>query len=386
MDNFEFYNPTRIIFGKDTEQQVGKAIPKNCKNILLHYGSERIKKNGLYDSVMKSLNVEGFNVFELGGVVANPRLEMVREGIALCKEKEIDFILAVGGGSVIDSAKAIAMGAVTDKDVWTFYMREDAPTDALPIGTVLTIPAAGSESSNSTVVSDEKSGRKLFVQSVLLYPKFSVLNPVLTMSLPDYQTACGASDMLAHVMERYFTNTKHVEFTDRLCEATMKTIIDVTPRLLMDSKNYDLRAEIMWSGTIAHNGILNTGRLGDWATHQIEHEVSAVCDVAHGAGLAIVFPAWMKYNYEHDLARFHQFAKRVFCIKTENAEQAALEAIAKLEEFYHTIKLTTQLRDLEGLKESDIDHMATQAVSFGPIGQFVNLEKADVVEILKLCW
>ncbi|GAA3319215.1 hypothetical protein GCM10020331_025200 [Ectobacillus funiculus] len=256
--------------------------------------------------------------FELGGVKPNPRVSLVREGVSLCKEHNIDFILAVGGGSVIDSAKAIAAGAKYDGDVWDFFTgKKSTVKDCLPIGVVLTIPAAGSESSDGTVITNEDGLYKRATGHITMRPKFAILNPVLTYTLPSYQTACGITDMMAHILERYFTNEKNVELTDRLCEAALKTIINNAHTVLEDPTNYDARAEIMWSGTIAHNDLLGTGRIGDWASHDIEHEISGIYDIAHGAGLAIVFPAWMKYVYKHDINRFAQFANRVWDVEID---------------------------------------------------------------------
>ena len=341
MDNFIFYNPTKIIFGKGTENQVGREVIQYSKKILLHYGGGTIKQTGLYDRVTASLAEAGVEYLELAGVRPNPRLSLVKEGIKLCRENGIDFILAVGGGSVIDSAKAIAMGVPYPGDVWDFFTSKAALKEALPVGTILTIPAAGSEASTATVITNEDGWYKRGCNSDIIYPRFSILNPELAFTLPKYQAACGISDILAHIMEGYFTNTLHVELTDRLCESTFKTVINNAPLVLEQPENYDAWAEIMWSGTVAHNNLLSTGRVGDWASHDIEHELSAIYDVAHGAGLAAVFPAWMKYVYRHDLARFAQYAVRIWNVEPSfrSPEKTVLEGIKRLEAFYQSLGL-----------------------------------------------
>jgi len=290
VNNFIFLNPTRIIFGKGTENLVGAETKKHADKVLLHYGGGSIKKIGLYDTVVKSLKEAGVEFTELAGVQPNPRLSLVRQGIEICRKEGIRFILAVGGGSAIDSAKAIAVGVPYDGDVWDFYIGKAKVKEALPVGVVLTIPAAGSEASPSSVITNEDGWYKRGLTTDRIFPRFSILNPELTYTLPNYQTACGAADIMAHIMERYFTNTKDVELTDRLCESTMKTLINNVPKALANPTDYAARAEIMWTATVAHNNLLGTGRDEDWASHDIEHEISGIYDIAHGAGLAIVFP------------------------------------------------------------------------------------------------
>jgi alcohol dehydrogenase YqhD (iron-dependent ADH family) len=324
---------------------------------------------------------------ELGGVVPNPRLSLVREGVRLCKQKGLELVLAVGGGSVIDSAKAIAMGAVLDGDVWDFYLGKGAPQAALPVGTVLTIPAAGSEASTGTVITNEVGQLKRAVDSDLLYPRFSILNPELAFTLPRFQVACGAADIMAHLLERYFTSVQHVEFTDRLLEATMKTILRQAPLVLEDPENYDAWSEFMWAGTIAHNNLLNTGRIGDWASHDIEHELSGIYDVAHGAGLAVVFPAWMKHTLSRDVARFAQWATRVWNVDLDfwHPETTALEGIRHLEAFFQSLGLGTRLTDL-GIGSDRLDEMASKCTSADQhtVGHFVKLDCAAVRKVLEL--
>ena len=387
MENFEFRNPTKIIFGRGTEESVGTEVAFYSKKILLHFGGGSIKKSGLYDRVTASLQKAGVEWIELGGVQPNPRLSLVREGIKLCRQHGVGLILAVGGGSVIDSAKAIAMGAVFEGDVWDFYTGKGAPVDALPVGTVLTIPAAGSESSTGTVITNEDGWYKRSVNSDLIYPRFSILNPELASSLPKFQVAAGATDIMAHLMERYFTNVTHVSFTDRLLEATMKTIISTAPQVLADPNDYDSWAELMWAGTIAHNNLLNTGRLGDWASHSIEHEISGIYDVTHGAGLAVVFPAWMKYTLNHDLNRFVQWAVRVWNVDLDvfDLEATAREGIRRMEEFFQSMGLGTRLVDL-GIKNDRLQEMAEKCTANNTktVGNFVKLDQRAVFDILNL--
>jgi hypothetical protein len=387
MDNFEFRNPTKIVFGRGSEEKVGVEAAVYSKKVLLHFGGGSIKSTGLYDRVTASLRAAGVEWVELGGVKPNPRLSLVYEGIKLCKQHKLGLILAVGGGSAIDSAKAIAMGAVIDGDVWDFYLGKGAPVDALPIGTVLTLPAAGSEASTGTVITKEEGWLKRAVNSDLIYPRFSILNPELAFTLPKFQVACGAMDISAHLMERYFTNVQNVAFTDRLIEATLKTIIRQAPLILQNPNDYDAWSEFMWAGTIAHNNLLNTGRVGDWASHDIEHEISGIYDVAHGAGLAVVFPAWMKHVLHQDLNRFVQWAVRVWNVEMDvfNPEAVAREGIARMEAFIRSLGIGTTMASL-GIKDDRIDEMADKCTDGDTrtVGNFVKLDRAAVATILRL--
>jgi len=387
MDNFIFQNPTKIIFGKDAENEVGKEVSKYSKKILLHYGGGSIVKTGLYDKVISSLKSEKIEYIELSGVKPNPRLSLVQEGIKICRDNDINFILAIGGGSVIDSSKAIAFGVLYDGDVWDLFLGKAVVAKALPLGTILTIPAAGSESSTGCVITNEEGGYKRAVNSELIYPRFSILNPELAFTLPKYQVACGVTDILAHLMERYFTNTKNVELIDRLIESTMKTVINNIPIILKQNDNYDAWAEIMWSGTIAHNNLLNTGRVGDWASHDIEHELSGIYDVAHGAGLAVMFPAWMKYVYMQDVQRFAQFAVRVWNVDNSfwSAERTALEGIKKLQNFLKSIEMPSNLTEL-GINDDRLEEMANKCTNSDTttVGNFMKLSKTDVYNVLNL--
>ncbi|MEG6568904.1 iron-containing alcohol dehydrogenase [Thermoanaerobacterium thermosaccharolyticum] len=387
MENFNFICPTKIIFGKGTENRVGEETKKYSKRVLFVYGSGSIKKTGLYDKVVKSLSENNVEYIELSGVKPNPRLSLVYEGINKCRENDIDFILAVGGGSVIDTAKAIAVGALYDGDVWDFFLGKAEIKRALPVGVILTLAATGSEASDSAVITNEDGWYKKGIHSDLIRPQFAIMNPELLYTLPAYQTAAGAADIMAHIMERYFTNVKNVDLTDRLCEATLKTVINNVPKLIEDPTDYDARAEVMWAGTIAHNGLLDTGRIGDWASHRIEHELSAIYDIAHGAGLAIIFPAWMKYVYKHDLDRFVQFAVKVWDVDLTytDREAIALEGIKRLENFFRSIGLPVTLKDAN-IPYDKFAEMANKCTSNGTatVGQFVKLGKEDIINIYNI--
>lgn len=387
MINFEFQNKTRIVFGRAAEEKVGPLTKAIGSKVLLHYGGGSIKRSGLYDTIMKSLASACIEVVELGGVVSNPRVSLVREGIELCRKEDIEMILAVGGGSVIDSAKGIAAGVYHDGDVWELYTGDKDFEKCLPIGVVLTIPAAGSESSAGSVVTNEEGNWKKDIIHNNLRPAFAVLNPELTFTLSNYQTACGVTDMLAHVMERYFTMTEDVALTDALCEAVMRTIIKMGPIALVEPSNYAVRAELMWSATLAHNDLVGTGRVGDWSSHMIEHELSGLYDIAHGAGLAIIFPAWMKYVYKENIPRFVQFANRVFEIEINpyDLEETALKGIEALERFYRHIGMPINFTQA-GLPTDGLETMAMKATHQGniSIGGFKRLSYFDVLEILKL--
>lgn len=388
MQNFTFQNTTRVIFGKGTEDLVGAEVKKYSNKILLHYGGGSIKKSGLYDRVVNSLKTAGVDFVELSGVKPNPRLSLIHEGVGLCRKHGIDFILAVGGGSVIDSSKGIAAGVPYSGDVWDFYMKKAIATEALPIGVILTIPAAGSESSPGSVVTNEDGQLKRSIGYGFLYPKFAILNPEQCFTLPAWQVACGAADIMAHIMERYFTNTQHVDLTDRLCEATLSTIISNTPAALANPNDYNAFAEIMWAGNVAHNGLLGRGREEDWSSHDIEHELSGIYDIAHGAGLAIVFPAWMKYVYKNNVSRFVQFAVRVWKVEQDfdYPEKTALAGIARAEAFFKSIGLPVRLGEA-GINDDRFEEMAGKCIdsrSGKTLGNFVKLTKDDIVSIYKL--
>jgi len=386
MNNFNFYSPTYFVFGKGRENEAGKYVKRfGGTKVLLHFGGNSAIKSGLLDRVKKSLTQEGISFVELGGVLPNPRSGLVYKGIEICKNEGVDFILAVGGGSVIDSAKAIAAGALYDGDFWDFYTGKKVEK-ALPVGTILTIAAAGSEGSNGSVITHENGMLKRSAEGNALRPVFSILNPELTFTLPAYQTACGITDMMAHVMERYFTNTREVEITDRLCEGILLTIIKEAPVAIAEPTNYGARANIMWAGMVAHNDICGVGREQDWATHQMEHELSALYDVAHGAGLAVMFPAWMKYVMNHDIMRFAQFAVRVWGCEMDfqHPEITAKEGIAKFEQFLTSIGMPVRFAEL-GAKAEDIPTLVkNMRLGNRTVGSFVKLTEKDVAEIYKL--
>lgn len=385
MTNFTFHAPTRILFGKGEETNVGVETAATGSRVLVHYGSDRVRKSGLLKRVTDSLSAANVSFIELGGVKPNPRLSLVREGIDLCRREKIEAILCVGGGSVIDSAKGIAAGVLYDGDVWDFYTGTAEPTKALPVGVVLTIPAAGSEMSPATVVTREDGKQKFYFNAQCVRPVFAVLNPELTFTLPAYQTAAGATDIMAHTMERYFAPERNVDFTDRLCEATLRTMIGNVPKVLSTPDDYAARAEIMWAGAIAHNDLLSTGRTGDWSSHNIEHELSAQYDVTHGAGLAVIFPAWMRHVYKTDIGRFVQFAVRVWDVEytAGREEEVAIEGIRRLTRFFRSIGMPTTIAEL-GVTDRRYEEMADQALRNGPLGSFRKLEKSDVVCIYEL--
>ncbi len=387
MENFDFRNPTKIIFGRGTENRVGAEAAVYARKVLLHFGGNSARTSGLLDRVTASLKAAGVEWVELGGVKPNPRLALVHEGVRLCKEHQLGLVLAVGGGSVIDSAKAIGMGAVIDGDVWDFYVGKGQPQTTLPVGTVLTLAAAGSEASVSSVITNEDGWLKRAVDTDVIYPKFSIMNPELLFTMPDFQVACGGTDILSHLMERYFTNVQNVAFTDRLLEATMKTIIAAAPKVMANRQDYDAWAEFMWAGTIAHNNLLNTGRVGDWGSHMIEHELSGIYDVAHGAGLAVVFPAWMKYVLKHDVNRFVQWAVRVWNVELDvfDPEATGREGIARMEAFFRSLGLATTLEGL-GVTDDRIAEMADKGTDGNThtVGNFVELDRKDVEAVLRL--
>ena len=389
MNNFTYHAPTDFVFGKNAEDQVAVMLQKyGAKKVLIHYGGGSVIKSGLLDRVEKYITDANIPYVKLGGAQPNPVDTLVYEGIDLCKKENIDFILAVGGGSAIDSAKAIATGALYDGDFWDFF--DGKPVEkALKVATILTIPAAGSESSDSMVISKTQnvevplkrgSGGKAVV------PVFSLLNPELNYTLPAFQTACGVSDIMAHVMERYFTTTQGVDLTDRLCESILQTVIQWAPVAVKEPNNYIARANITWAGTIAHNNSCGLGRDTDWASHKLEHELSALYDVAHGAGLAVIFPAWMTHVYTTDLDRFVQFATRVWGVACKgNKEETALAGIAAIKDFFTSIGLPINFEEL-GAKAEDIEKL-TDMVMFNQgesFGGFKKLFRDDAKAIYTL--
>ena len=362
MLNFDFYSPTRIVFGKGTQKQAG-ALLKECgaKKVLLHYGGGSIKKSGLYDEVISSIKDAGVAWVELGGAKPNPCLSLVHEGVEFCRSENVDFILAVGGGSAIDSAKAIAMGVHYGGDVWDFYNGEKKLEKAIPVATILTIPAAGSEASGDTVITNEATQRKYGYGSPLLRPVFSIVNPELFFTLPKAQLGYGVADIISHIFERYFTNTVNVDLTDSLCEATLRTVMKNAPKVYENMQDYNAWCEVGFGGTVAHNGLLGMGRNQDWACHDMEHELSAYYDVAHGAGLAVLTPAWMQYVYKDNPGMFVQFAVNVMGVDASYRDTDAIiqEGISRLRTFFTSIGLPQTLTEL-GIGEDKLEIMAKQ--------------------------
>ncbi|HWQ78535.1 MAG TPA: iron-containing alcohol dehydrogenase [Anaerovoracaceae bacterium] len=391
MENFSYENRTRIVFGKDTHKGVGALIKPYADKVLFHYGGQSIKKSGLYDDVVKSLKDAGVEYVELGGVKPNPRLSLVREGVKICKEQKIDFIFAVGGGSVIDSAKAIAMGVPYDGDVWDYFLTKKPIDKVIDIATILTLPATGSESSDSVVISDDEKQLKLAYGTDKVRPLFSVMNPELFYTLPEHQIANGICDMMSHIFERYFTNTVNTDLTDGLCESVLKTIMKNGAVLMKDKRNYDAWAEVSFAGTVAHNGLLGLGRVTDWASHRMEHELSALYDVAHGAGLSVMTPSWMRYVYKTNVNMFVQFAVNVMGVQASFRDPEAIvhEGINRLESFFKSLGLPVTLRELGIPEDAPFEEMGKKATWYGteremPLGGLQKLHWQDIVEIYKM--
>ncbi|MBW8348279.1 iron-containing alcohol dehydrogenase [Bacillus sp. IITD106] len=382
MDNFTFWNPTKLIFGKGQLQQLKTEVPKFGKKVLLVYGGGSIKRNGLYDDVMALLNEIGSETFELSGVEPNPRISTVRKGVEICKNEDIDFILAVGGGSVIDCTKAIAAGAKYDGDAWDIVVKRGTVNDSLPFGTVLTLAATGSEMNSGSVITNWETNEKYGWGSPHTFPKFSILDPVNTFTVPKDQTVYGIVDIMSHVFEHYFHQAEHTELQDRLCESILLTVMETAPKLVNDLENYVYRETILYCGTMALNGMVNMGFSGDWATHNIEHAVSAVYDIPHGGGLAILFPNWMKHNLQVNPTRFKKLAVRVFGVNPDGKtdEEVGLEGIDKLREFWNSIGAPARLADYD-IDGTKLDVMADKAMVNGEFGNFKKLNRDDVLAI-----
>jgi len=391
MEDFEFYSPTRFVFGREAEKKTG-ALVKRCggTKALLHFGGGSVKRTGVYDKVAASLEETGVPFVALGGVQPNPRSGLVREGIALCRREGVDFVLAVGGGSVIDSAKAIAFGTVAQEDFANFYFGKDVKTPrqvtaALPIGAVLTIAAAGSEGSANSIINLEPGNLKRGATGEALRPQFAILNPTFTYSLPAFQTACGAVDIFAHLVERYFTSSKDVRVSDELIEGLMRTVVAAGPKALATPDDYAARADLMWAGSLAHNNVCGVGRIQDWASHGIEHELSALYDCAHGAGLAVVMPAWMDYVKTAGLDRFVRFAERVFGVPTGDPAAMADEGIVRYRAWIRSLGMPTTLKEL-GADPKDIPALvASLGLKGNTLGAFKPLAETDVANILASC-
>lgn len=392
MENFNFYAPTKVVFGKGAEEQVGALVKEqNCKKVLVHFGGQSAKKSGLLDRVYASLDAAGIDYVSLGGVVPNPRLSKVREGIELCKKEGVDFLLAVGGGSVIDSCKAIGYGLANDCDVWDLYLRKIEPTGCYPVGVVLTIAAAGSEMSNSSVITNEEGWLKRSCNTDYGRCKFAIMNPELTYTLPQYQTQSGCTDILMHTMERYFTNVETMELTDVIAESLMRNVIRNAKILMKDPQNYEARAQVMWASSLAHNDLTGCGSVGDFASHNIEHELGGLFDVTHGAGLAAIWGSWARYVYKHNAKRFAQFAVNVLGVYNhfDDPERTALEGIEAMEEFYRSIEMPISMTELlngKQVTDAEIEEMADKCTKGGTqtLGNFIKLTKQDIIEIYKM--
>ena len=388
MNNFVFYSPTEFVFGKATEMQVGALARKHgARKVMIVYGGGSVVRSGLLDRVKQSLREAGIEYCLMGGVQPNPVDTKVYEGIEFCRREQADMLLPVGGGSVIDTAKAIAAGVLYEGDFWDFYIGKTKVTKALKVAVVLTIPAAGSEGSGNTVITKLDGLQKLSLRvPEVLRPVFSIMNPELTYTLPPFQTACGVADMMAHIMERYFTNTQEVEIGDRLCEGTLMAIINEAPKVMRNPEDYGARANLMWAGMIAHNGTCGVGCEEDWASHFLEHEISAIYGVTHGAGLSVIFPAWMTWMVEHNVGKIAQYAVRVWGVpESEDKKAVALEGIGKLKAFFNSLGLPVTFKEL-GVENPDIDRLADSLHrNKGElVGNYVKLTKQDSKEIYRL--
>lgn len=387
MNDFDFYSPTYFVFGRDREAEAGTYVKKfGGSRVLVLYGGQSAKRSGLLDRVLASLNGAGLHTVELGGVKPNPRSGLVYEGIDLCRKEGIDFMLAVGGGSVIDTAKAIAIGVPYEGDFWDFFSGK-VPEKALPVGTVLTIAASGSEGSPDSIITNEKTLDKNSAEADCLRPCFSILDPALTESLPPYQTACGVTDIMAHAFERYFTNTEDVEVTDRLLEGVLLTMLHEGPRVMADPHDYGARANIMWAGMVCHNDMMGVGRKQDWNSHHLEHVLSALYDCAHGAGLAVIMPAWMRYCADHhDGLRMAQMAVRVFGCQMDFADprRTALEGIAAFRAFLKSMGMPLTFAEI-GADPADIPKLVEMNhVGDGVTGGYVGLTSDAIREIYEI--
>ncbi|MCR5620622.1 MAG: iron-containing alcohol dehydrogenase [Treponema sp.] len=390
MFDFNYFTPTKVVFGKNTESKVAELIKEfGGKKVLIHYGGGSVIRSGLMQRVTDLLDKEGIAYVKLGGAVPNPHLSLVYEGIELCKKEGIDFLLAVGGGSAIDSAKAIGYGVMNGGDVWDFYDYKRKATGCMPIGVILTLSATGSEMSDSSVITKEEGLVKRGYSSDFCRPRFAILNPELTMTLSDYQTACGCTDIMMHTMERYFTNGGNMELTDSMAEALLRTVKENAKILVKEPKNYDARAEVMWAGSLSHNGLTGCGNDGgDWMTHKLEHELGGLYDVAHGAGLAAIWGSWARYVYKNCLPRFKRYALNVMGVADSGSdEEIALKGIEAMEDFYREIKMPTNLREL-GVKATEEDlklmaHKCAVGVN-GGMGSARFLKEEDMYEIYKM--
>ena len=389
MLDFQYYSPTRVVFGRNAVKELGNLLKaQDRKKVLLHYGGGSVKKNGVFDAVVEQLKAAEIDYVELGGVEPNPKIDLIREGVKLCKTQGVDFILAVGGGSVIDSAKAIALGARIDFDVWRLYETKERIEGALPVGSVLTIAAAGSELSDGTVVTNPEGGLKRDYGADYLRPVFAIMNPEYTFTVSKYQTACGTVDILMHTFERYFTHTPDVDLTDELAEGLCRAVIRAGTKAVKNGSDYEARATLRWAGSISHNDLTGLGRRGDWATHQMEHELSGQYDrVSHGAGLAAIFPAWCRYVWREEPARFVRFAQKIWGVNTEGMtqEEAVFAGIECCENYFRALGMPVRLSEME-IDDTHLHDMAVKGTYFGKrtLGSFKVLGEADIEAIYRI--
>lgn len=381
MNNFTYYSPTKVFFGRGEHRRVGEIIASyGYKKVLLHYGGSSLKKSGAYDEIVRSLEASGIGFAELGGVEPNPKLSMVHRGMELCKKENVELILAAGGGSVIDSAKAISAGVGSGCDPWTFSMKKALPSKALKVAVILTIAASGSETSSSAVITNDELKLKRGFNSELNRPLFSILNPELTYTLPPYQTACGITDIMMHTLERYITMHGTVEPTDSIAEAILKSVIAAGRAVMKSPLDYDARAALMWSGSLSHNDLTGLGRDNFSVSHQLEHELSGMFDhIAHGAGLAVVFPAWAKYVYKYDMPRFERYARNVWGLSS------AEDGIKATEEYFRSIGMPTRLSEL-GVPESAIEELAFKCTNGGErtLPGYITYGQKELADIYRL--
>lgn len=388
MLDFEFYTPTKVFFGKDRQYEVGEIISRyGYKKIMLQYGKGNIKKTGLYDEIMSSLKNQNIEVVEMGGVEPNPKIEFIRNAVCRAKETQVELILAVGGGSVIDAAKYTALGAASDCDIWDFVIGKEKPQSALPVGCVLTIAAAGSEMSASAVVTDLSINMKRGFTSELIRPLFAICNPQLTYTVNPYQTACGISDIMAHTMERYFTPCEPTDLTDQIAESILRAVINSAKVVMKNPTNYEARANIMWASSLSHNNLTGCGRINALPVHQLEHALSGEYDnIAHGAGLAVLFPAWAKYVYKYNVSRFAQFARRVWNVTESDDKKAAQMGINAMAEFFKSIGMPSTLEDL-GVSTDAVDRLA-ELCTFGrqrTVKSVIELSFDEIKDIFLKC-
>ena len=391
MIDFVYYAPTEVVFGKKSEEKVAGLVKKyGGHKVLVHYGGKSAKKSGLLDKICGLLEEGNVDYVLLGGVVPNPRLSLVQEGIDLCRKEKVDFLLAVGGGSVIDSCKAIACGVPFDGDVWDIYMGKAEPASYLPVASVLTIPAAGSEMSDASVITNEDGGVKVGYSNPMSRPKFAIMNPVRTFTLPPYQTAAGVTDMMMHTMERYFSQDDDMDLTDAIAEAVLRSMKDNVFKVLADPEDYRARAQVMWGGSVAHNDLTGCGLSSDWATHQLEHELSGMFDVTHGAGLAAIWPSWARYVYKENISRFVRFAVNVMDVPNDftDPEGTALKGIEAMERFYHAIGMPVNIHELIGrdITDDEIKEMVRKCSRDGTLtqGSFKVLHPEDMEAIYRM--